>query len=278
MFDVLKTGRKDIDRPFLMGILNITPDSFSDGGSFLHTSSATEHALGMVEDGADIIDIGGESTRPGAKKVSLDEELKRVIPVIESIRKHTQTPISIDTSKPHVMQAAIEAGANMINDVFALRHAGALEMAAKLQVPVCLMHMQANPETMQDQPQYRNVVDEVELFLQERVAACEETGIPRSQIMVDPGIGFGKTLEHNLKLIASSDRLARLATLLMGMSRKSLFSKMFDLEVNERMVPSVVAALWSAINHAGVLRVHDVKETQQALALWQQLENYKSNL
>ena len=200
----------DLARPCIMGVLNITPDSFSDGGAYFSVENAVSHARQMVEAGADIIDIGGESTRPGSAPVSAEEELQRVIPVIEAVRAGRDTPVSIDTQKPAVMRAAVAAGAGMINDINALRADGAVETAAGLGVPVCLMHMQGIPQTMQDMPDYRDVVSEVVSFLGARAAACEAAGISPRQIVLDPGFGFGKTVEHNLSLLRQLDRLVAL--------------------------------------------------------------------
>ena len=195
-------GRKlDLSRPAVMGILNVTPDSFSDGGVFLPPEKAIVQALRMAEEGADIIDIGGESTRPGARPVSAPEEIDRVLPVVEALHRQIPLPISIDTSKPEVMRAAVKAGAGFINDVRALREPGALETATQLEVPVCLMHMQGEPHTMQDDPRYADVVGAVRDFLKERLDACMNAGIPASRLVVDPGFGFGKTLEHNIELL-----------------------------------------------------------------------------
>ncbi len=256
-----------------MGIVNVTPDSFSDGGRHLEMTAAVEHALSLAEQGADWLDIGGESTRPGAADVPVEEELKRVVPVIEGIRRHSQQPISIDTSKPEVMRAAVAAGASLINDVRALRAPGALEAAAELRVPVCLMHMQGQPRTMQQAPHYADVVAEVEQWLRQRVAACAAAGIPESTILVDPGIGFGKTLAHNLALMRACDRFDQLAGgVLMGVSRKSWLEKLLGLPVEDRTCSSVVAAALMAQRGMTMVRVHDVAETAQALRLVQAWE------
>ncbi len=260
-------------RPFLMGIVNVTPDSFSDGGRHLETTAAVEHALSLLEQGADWLDIGGESTRPGAGDVPLDEELRRVVPVIEGIRRHSDRPISIDTSKPEVMRAAVAAGAGLINDVRALRAPGALEAAAELRVPVCLMHMQGQPRTMQQAPRYDDVVVEVEQWLRQRVAACTEAGMSEQAILVDPGIGFGKTLAHNLALMRACNRFDRLAGgVLMGVSRKSWLDKLLGLPVDARACASVVTAALMAQRGMTMVRVHDVAETAQALRLVQAWE------
>ena len=250
-----------------MGILNVTPDSFSDGGAFIAEDAAVAQAMHMVKEGASIIDIGGESTRPGAAAVSVDEELQRVVPVVEAIRKQSDVLISVDTSKPSVMNAAIQAGASIINDVRALQEEGALEAVAQLNVPVCLMHMQGQPRTMQHEPHYDDVVEEVIRFLQQRVAACELAGIERSQIWVDPGFGFGKTLEHNLQLLESLDQFQALGIpLLVGVSRKTMIGALLgDLPVEKRVLGSVGAAVVAVARGAKIVRVHDVKQTVQAL-------------
>jgi dihydropteroate synthase len=253
-----------------MGVLNITPDSFSDGGDFFSPDLAIERAQQMVEDGADIIDIGGESTRPGAVTVTLEEELGRVIPVIETLRSSLTVPISIDTRKPEVMRAAVTAGAGLINDVNALQDEGALEVAATLNVPVCLMHMQGSPETMQDAPAYRDVVGEVIDFLIARVDACLGVGITRARILLDPGFGFGKTVEHNLQLLRHLDRLVALGLpVMVGLSRKSLIGKLLDLPIDQRLVPSITLAVLAVWQGAAIVRCHDVRETREAIRMCQ---------
>ncbi len=263
-------GRQlDLSRPAVMGILNVTPDSFSDGGVFLSPQKAVAQALCMAEEGADIIDIGGESTRPGAQPVSAREEIERVVPVISAVREKTRLPISIDTSKPEVMHAAVAAGAGFINDVRALREAGALDAAAELKVPVCLMHMQGEPRTMQDAPRYADVVAEVRDFLKDRRDACMNAGIPAGRIVVDPGFGFGKTLEHNLELLRGLNKLQSLgAPILAGLSRKSMIGKALDLPVERRLHASVVLAVMAVQNGARIVRVHDVGATVEALRMW----------
>ena len=260
----------DLSRTAVMGILNVTPDSFSDGGIFLSRDAAVAHALAMVEEGADLIDVGGESTRPGAQAVSVQEELDRVIPVIEAIVRAVPVPISIDTSKPEVMRAAVVAGAGLINDVRALREAGALQAAAALEVPVCLMHMQGEPRSMQHHPVYTDVVVEVRDFLQERVDACVAAGILRRRILIDPGFGFGKSVEHNLELLR---RLGELRTLgmpmLAGLSRKSMIGALFGLPVEQRQHASVALALIAVQNGATILRVHDVRATREAIRMFE---------
>jgi dihydropteroate synthase len=251
-----------LDCPQIMGVLNITPDSFSDGGKFIGREAAIEHALAMVEAGAAIIDIGGESTRPGAAEVSVDEELARVIPVIEALSATIPAIISIDTSKPQVMAAAVSAGAGLINDVRALQEPGAVDTVAGLAVPVCLMHMQGQPRTMQQNPQYQDVVEEVYGFLMQRVAVCEQHGIARERLLLDPGFGFGKSLQHNLRLLAHLERFHQAGLpLLVGMSRKSMLGMILDKPVEERLYGSLALAAIAAWQGAQVIRVHDVAET-----------------
>jgi len=251
-----------------MGILNATPDSFSDGGQFNQLDNALKHALQMQKEGAEIIDIGGESTRPGANPVSLDEELERVVPVIQAIRQHSDIAISIDTSKPEVMQAAIVAGANMVNDVNALHAEGALEICVKHQVPVCLMHKQGNPLTMQDNPQYQNVVDEIKQYLIDRASACFESGITKQNIIVDPGFGFGKSMENNLSLLREIQQFCEMDyPVLVGISRKSMFGQLLGREVEKRLVASTSAVVIAYQKGARFFRVHDVAESCDALKL-----------
>ena len=259
---LLDCGGKSLDlsEPRIMGILNLTPDSFSDGGRFLEPQRAIEQALQMQADGAAIIDIGGESTRPGAEDVPLEQELARVIPVIEALAPVLEVPISIDTSKPEVMQAAVTAGAGMINDVYALRRAGALEMAASLPVPICLMHMQGEPRSMQQNPAYQDVLAEVAAFLLEQVARCEAAGIQRERLLLDPGFGFGKTLAHNLRLLGHLDELPLEGLpLLVGMSRKSMIAQVLDRPVDDRLYGSLALASLAAWKGARIIRVHDVR-------------------
>lgn len=255
-----------LDPPQVMGVLNVTPDSFSDGGRFIGRDQAIEHARAMVEAGAAIIDIGGESTRPGAAAVSAEEELARVIPVVEALSGSVPAVISVDTSKPEVMSAAVEAGAGMLNDVRALREPGALEAAAALDVPICLMHMQGQPRTMQDNPQYEDVVADVHDFLMQRVAACEQTGIARERLLLDPGFGFGKSLQHNLRLLAHLERFHDTGLpLLVGMSRKSMLGMILDKPVEQRLHGSLAVAAIAAWQGARIIRVHDVAETADVL-------------
>ena len=256
----------DLTHAVVMGVVNVTPDSFSDGGRFTDPASAVEQALRLVAEGAGIIDVGGESTRPGAQPVSAGDEIARVIPVIEALCAATTVPVSIDTSKPEVMRAAVAAGATIINDVRALRDPDALDTAAALGVAVCLMHMQGEPRTMQDNPEYIDVVTDVRDFLAGRMLAAEAAGTPRDRMLIDPGFGFGKTPEHNLELLR---RLAALRILgrpiLAGLSRKSFIGKLLGLPVDRRLHASVALALLAVQNGASVVRVHDVGPTVEAL-------------
>jgi len=255
-----------LDRPLIMGVLNATADSFSDGGRWLNTDAALRHALGMVAAGADLIDIGGESTRPGAGSISAEEEISRVIPLIERLRAETEVPVSVDTSKPQVMREAVRAGAGMINDVYALQNEGAIEAATQLQVPVCLMHMLGRPRDMQKAPAYADVIAEVCGFLLSRAETCQAAGIPASAVILDPGFGFGKNLQHNIDLFRAIPRLCALGfPLLVGVSRKSMLGAITGKPVHERMVASVVAAVLAARYGASILRVHDVAATVDAL-------------
>jgi dihydropteroate synthase len=260
----------DLSQPRVMGILNVTPDSFSDGGRHARLAEALAHARAMVAEGADLIDVGGESTRPGAAAVSVEEEIRRVVPVVEALAAELPVPISVDTSKPEVMRAAVRAGATLVNDVAALRGPGALETAAALGVPVCLMHMQGEPRTMQRDPRYGDVVGEVAAFLAQRIAACEQAGIPRGRLLVDPGFGFGKTLAHNLALLRGLPALGALGVpVLVGLSRKSMIGALLgDAPVGERLHGSVAAALLAVERGAAIVRVHDVAPTVQALRIW----------
>ena len=259
-----------LDIPRVMGIVNVTPDSFSDGGAHDTVDAAVAHGLRLAEEGADILDIGGDSTRPGADEVPVEEELRRVIPVIERLAAETALPISIDTSKPEVMRAAVAAGAGMINDVYALRREGALDAAAGLRVPVVLMHMLGEPRSMQDAPEYDDVVGEVHRFLAERIFAAEMAGIDKKRIVVDPGFGFGKTTRHNLQLLAQLRRFTELGVpVLAGLSRKRSIGELTGREhPSERMAGSVAAHLVAAQNGAMLLRVHDVAATVDALKVW----------
>lgn len=255
-----------------MGVLNVTPDSFSDGGAWQSTDQAISHALAMVLSGADIVDVGGESTRPGAAEISIAEEMDRVLPIIERIQAETDVPISIDTTKPELMLAAVSAGAGMINDVNALQTEGALEAALSLRVPVCLMHRQGQPRSMQQQPHYEDVVAEVSVFLLQRAAALVQAGFRSRDIVLDPGFGFGKTLQHNIELFQAIPRLAGLGyPLLVGVSRKSMLGAITGQPVDSRVHASVAAAMLAAQTGASILRVHDVQATLDALKVWQAL-------
>ncbi len=249
-----------------MGIVNVTPDSFSDGGKYTSVDLAVEHALQLIAEGADILDIGGESTRPGADPVSLEEELRRVVPVIEALSKVTTVPLSIDTYKPEVMRAAIQAGADIVNDICALREEGALEIVANSNAGVCLMHMQGVPQTMQINPQYGDVVAEVKQFLADRVEACLAHGIARERISLDPGFGFGKTTAHNVALIQHLDSFAELGfPLLVGLSRKSVLGRIAGGDEQQRLHAGLAASVISVMKGANIVRVHDVKATVDAL-------------
>ena len=260
-----------LDRTRVMGIVNVTPDSFSDGGAHASTEAAVAHGLALAAQGADILDVGGESTRPGAAPVPLEEELRRVVPVIERLARETALPISVDTRKPEVMRAAVQAGAGMVNDVGALRGDGALETAAALGVPVVLMHMLGEPGSMQDDPRYDDVVAEVHRFLAERIFAAELAGIARKNIVVDPGFGFGKTTAHNVLLLAGLERFAELGVpLLAGLSRKRSIGELTGRAVpGERVAGSLAAHLLAAQRGAAIVRVHDVAATVDALKVWE---------
>ncbi|WP_202942657.1 dihydropteroate synthase [Alteromonas macleodii] len=266
----------DLSQPQVMGILNVTPDSFSDGGQHAKVSQALDHALRMIDEGATFIDIGGESTRPGAPDVSLQEELDRTIPVIEAVAKNTPCVISIDTSKADVMREAVRAGAGLINDVRALQEPGALQAAAEAQVPVCLMHMQGQPKTMQQSPEYDDVVNDVGQFLLARTKVCEEAGIAKDKILFDPGYGFGKSLEHNYTLVKHLPSLMKLGyPVLVGMSRKSMIGNLLNRKVDERLAGSISLATIVAQMGAQIIRVHDVKETADAVNIVKMLNSVK---
>lgn len=275
MFDTVATldcgGRAlRLDRPRVMGIVNVTPDSFSDGGEHATTDAAVAHGLKLAGEGADILDVGGESTRPGADEVPLEEELRRVLPVIERLVAETGLPVSVDTSRPEVMRAAVAAGAGMVNDVYALRREGALDAAAELGVPVVLMHMLGQPRSMQDDPRYDDVVADVHRFLAERIFAAEMAGIDRKRIVVDPGFGFGKTRNHNLALLARLQQFTELGVpVLAGLSRKRTIGALTGRDdPRERVHGSVAAHLVAAQRGAMLLRTHDVAATVDALAVW----------
>ncbi len=258
-----------LDRARIAGIINVTPDSFSDGGKFLDPADAIDHGVRLVDEGADLLDVGGESTRPGASDVSVDDEIARVVPVIEGLVARTRVPIAIDTSKPEVMRAAVAAGAGLINDVYALRRDGALDAAAGLRVPVCVMHMQGEPRSMQDAPWYDDVVADVHRFLAERLFACQMAGIDKKNILVDPGFGFGKTLEHNLALLRALARFSELGPVIAGLSRKGTIGTLTGRErPADRAAGSAAAALIAVQNGALIVRVHDVAITRDALAVW----------
>lgn len=266
----------DLSRPQVMGIVNITPDSFSEGGRFFDADKAIAQAQAMVVDGAAIIDIGGESTRPGAKAVGAAQELERVVPVIGAL-KGIPVPISIDTSKPKVMQGAVAAGASLINDVCALQAPGALETAASLDVPVCLMHMQGTPRTMQTDPHYDDVVDDIHRFFEQRMEACLAAGISEHNIVLDPGFGFGKTLSHNLELLRRLNEFTDLGRpLLVGLSRKSMFGKLLDgAPADQRLPASLAAAVIAVWQGATMVRAHDVKATVEALRVTDAVQRTK---
>jgi dihydropteroate synthase len=256
----------DLDRPLVMGVINVTPDSFSDGGDYLELPAAFARAQQLVEEGAAIVDVGGESTRPGALPVDDEVELRRVVPLIERLAGSLAVPVSVDTRKPAVMRRAIAAGASLVNDVSALRAPGAIEAVAESGAAACLMHMQGEPRTMQDAPHYDDAVGEVRAFLRERAAACERAGIPRSRLVVDPGFGFGKSLEHNLALLRG---LAELASdglpVLAGLSRKRMIGALTGRIDGDRLAGNLAAAVIACINGARIIRAHDVRETVDAL-------------
>lgn len=257
------------EKPLIMGVLNVTSDSFFDGGKYLSLGRACEHAFNLIAQGADIIDIGGESTRPGASEVSVDMELSRVIPVIEQIRANSDVCISIDTYKPEVMKAAVNAGADIINDIYALQQDGALSMAARLAVPVCLMHMQGKPQNMQDNPQYTNgVVEDVKQFFVERIQECIDAGVDKRKLILDPGFGFGKLAQDNLQLIYHLNDFYHLKLpVLLGVSRKSTIGTVLNKEVDQRLIGSIALAVYAALKGVGILRTHDADETNQALRM-----------
>lgn len=259
-----------LDVPRVVGIVNVTPDSFSDGGAHFDAGAAVAHGLRLAAEGADALDVGGESTRPGAGEVPLEEELRRVVPVVERLAKETSLPVSVDTSKPEVMRAAVAAGAGMVNDVYALRREGALDAAAALGVPVVLMHMLGEPRSMQDAPRYDEVVGEVHRFLAERIFAAEMAGIAKKRIVADPGFGFGKTTLHNLQLLAQLERFTELGVpVLAGLSRKRSIGELTGRDAPaDRVHGSVAAHLVAAQRGAKLLRVHDVAATVDALKLW----------
>ncbi|HID81536.1 MAG TPA: dihydropteroate synthase [Chromatiales bacterium] len=279
MIKRLNCGQKEIDltQPQVMGVLNVTPDSFSDGGKFIKPERAIQHAQKMVAAGAAIIDIGGESTRPGAAEVAVDDELRRVVPVIEALVGEIPVPVSVDTSKPEVMLAAVEAGASMVNDVRALREPGTLEAAVEINVPVCLMHMQGQPRTMQSNPQYNDVVSDIIHFLRQRIDAVLDAGISKENIVLDPGFGFGKTTAHNYTMLREFKRFTEMGfPLLAGLSRKSMIGAILDNPVEERMPASVALAVLVAERGANIIRVHDVKETVDGLKMLEAMQNLEN--
>ena len=255
-------------RPLVCGVLNVTPDSFSDGGRFLRPDAAVDRGCRLADEGADVLDLGGESTRPGSRRPTVEQELERVVPVVEALAARVPVPVSVDTSRPEVMRAAVAAGAGMVNDVRALRQPGALRAVAELGVPVALMHMQRSPSDMQRDPRYGDVVGEVHTFLAERVRACVAAGIRPEHLVVDPGFGFGRTLAHNLALLAALPRFASLgAPVMVGLSRKSMLGELTGREVGERLAGSVTAAVLAVQRGASLVRVHDVAATRDALTV-----------
>ncbi|SPY33360.1 dihydropteroate synthase [Pasteurella canis] len=265
----------DLSTPQIMGILNFTPDSFSDSGQFFSLDKALFHVEKMLKAGATIIDIGGESTRPMADEVSLEQELVRVIPVVEAVSYNFDCWISVDTSKSEVMKAAAQVGMDLINDIRALREENALKTAVQLDLPVCLMHMQGEPRTMQNAPQYDDVVTEVFSFLQQRTAECIQAGVRKENIIWDMGFGFGKTVEHNYKLLQNLPHFCTAGLpVLAGLSRKTMIGAVLNKTVDQRMIGSVAGALIAAMNGAKILRVHDVDETADALKIWQETQQY----
>ncbi len=269
------TFRLVLNRPLIMGVVNVTPDSFSDGGHYHNLDAAVAHARRLIDEGADLLDIGGESTRPGAAAVSLEEERRRVLPVLDALLS-SGVPLSIDTQKPQLMREAAAAGAAMINDINGFEAADALQAVSGSDCAICIMHKQGQPQTMQQAPQYRDVVAEVDGYLRARVAAAEAAGITQSRIVVDPGFGFGKTLEHNLTLLRALDRVAAAGVpVLAGLSRKSMIGALTEREVGHRVFGSVAAALIAVQRGAAILRVHDVAATRDALAVWNAVESIK---
>lgn len=264
----------DLHEPQIMGILNFTPDSFSDSGQFFSLDKALFQVEKMLNSGASIIDIGGESTRPNAEIVTLEEELARVVPVVEAVRQRFDCLISVDSSKPEVFRESAKVGADMLNDIRALTESNALETAVELNLPVCLMHMQGNPQTMQQAPQYHDVLEDVADFLNQRILECFTAGLPKSHIILDPGFGFGKTVEHNFTLLKNLRAFVDSGfPVLAGLSRKSMIGAVTGRTVEERVIGSVAGALLAAQNGAKILRVHDVAETSDALKVWQAMQN-----
>ncbi|MBP8220542.1 MAG: dihydropteroate synthase [Aeromonadaceae bacterium] len=267
----------DLSRPQVMGILNVTPDSFSDGSRYQQLDVALRHASQMVQAGATLIDIGGESTRPGAAEVPLEQELERVVPVVERLAAELDVWLSVDTYKAEVMRAAMAAGAHLINDIRALEASGALAAAAEAQVPVCLMHMQGAPRTMQQAPHYENLLGEVHAYFAQRIAACVAAGIPRERLILDPGFGFGKTLDQNYELLARLDEFADFQLpLLVGMSRKSMVGQLLERPVEARLAGSLALALYASRRGAHIIRVHDVQETVDALRIFSYADQFRT--
>ena len=267
----------DLSRPQVMGILNVTPDSFSDGSRYQQLDVALRHASQMVQAGATLIDIGGESTRPGAAEVPLEQELERVVPVVERLAAELDVWLSVDTYKAEVMRAAMAAGAHLINDIRALEASGALAAAAEAQVPVCLMHMQGAPRTMQQAPHYENLLGEVHAYFAQRIAACMAAGIPRERLILDPGFGFGKTLDQNYELLARLDEFADFQLpLLVGMSRKSMVGQLLERPVEVRLAGSLALALYASRRGAHIIRVHDVQETVDALRIFSYADQFRT--
>jgi dihydropteroate synthase len=270
MARILRCGRHALalERPLIMGVVNVTPDSFFDGGRFLDAKQATAHARRLIDEGADIVDVGGESTRPGSLPVALEEERRRVLPVLEALRD-CGVPLSVDTQKPEFMREALAAGADMVNDINAFQAPGALAAVGGSGAALCLMHKRGDPRTMQDDPRYDDVTAEVRAFLGERLAAAAHTGIERDRLVIDPGFGFGKTFEHNLALLRGLRDIAALgAPVLAGLSRKSMLGRITGRDAGERVFASVAAALIAVRNGASIVRVHDVAATRDALAVW----------
>ncbi|MBG6030745.1 dihydropteroate synthase [Proteus hauseri] len=268
----------NLSTPQVMGILNVTPDSFSDGGTHNSLNDAVNHAAKLIAEGASIIDIGGESTRPGASDVSIDEELQRVVPVVEAIRQRFDVWISVDTSKAQVITESANVGASIINDIRSLQEPGALAAAAKTGLPVCIMHMQGDPKTMQQSPHYENVMMDVDRFLQENIQRCVDAGIEKNQIILDPGFGFGKNLAHNYQLLAHLSELHHFGLpILAGMSRKSMVGQLLNVPPQERVAGSVACAVIAAMQGAQIIRVHDVKETVDAMKVVQATLSAKEN-
>ena len=259
----------------VMGILNVTPDSFSDGGQYSDIDAALYRAEEMIKAGVSIIDVGGESTRPNALEVDIEEELQRVIPIIYALKKHFDIAVSIDTSKSIVMQAAIDAGVDMINDVCALRNSGALQVCANTQIPICLMHMQGQPRSMQNTPKYTNIIKDIQQFFTDRISICEAAGITRNRLILDPGFGFGKTLAHNLELLCQLEQFTQFALpLLVGISRKNMIGQLLDnAAVDQRLYGSLSAAVIAVMKGANIIRVHDVKASVDALKIVRAIHN-----